>query len=677
MKKNKKNIDSLEEYLEDDPTDELPILSEAALSRIATSGGNAGLGIEETGERPALHMDLEASKAANWTLLNESSSLQRLEDEFQTLQARWSGIEEELRQRDTEVSRLQGEMQARGSAIEALEDELRGTISTRQNLEQSDRGLREAQSRYLKQLETQQQDLQAREAELQHARQELDEARQELAALGEQAAQEQTREHQLQASEAELQRVRQERDVARQELNTLSEQVNQDQTREQELLAQAATQLARAQYLEQVVHSGQQRLQDLETYIEGRRSRWGAVQAACEKQTQEISSLERAAASKEQQLTRHRQAQLQLEQTVFNLERQLAQFHEGSRSAEAETQVLAASLAGRDEELSELTQQLGTQQAAVESMQQQIDDKSSRVEELSAELTKANSELAGTRDDLEATRARAKADDEAFTAERARSEELLEQLAALEHRFEDAKQELVNRTEHISGLDEAAAEQAQSLACAGDELLALKADKQRLADVVQARDTKVSELQAQMQGFEAQREVMNAEIDEQRETIAALESELKTKTATIANIGRDLDKLGDLEARIQRLDAMMAMTTDPVSKDEESTQITRVMVAINGERAVKYPLYKSLMTIGRGPDSDIQIRRQYISRCHAKLLTEQGETYIEDMGSKNGVVVNAARIKRHKLRNGDLVDLGKIQFKFIDLLAHDSAEGSA
>ena len=72
------------------------------------------------GERPALQLASTQTDPEGWTLISESGSLQRLEDEFQTLQARWTGIEEELRQRDTEVSRLEQEMHARATAIEAL-----------------------------------------------------------------------------------------------------------------------------------------------------------------------------------------------------------------------------------------------------------------------------------------------------------------------------------------------------------------------------------------------------------------------------------------------------------------------------------------------------------------------------------------------------------------------------
>ena len=132
---------------------------------------------------------------------------------------------------------------------------------------------------------------------------------------------------------------------------------------------------------------------------------------------------------------------------------------------------------------------------------------------------------------------------------------------------------------------------------------------------------------------------------------------------------RDLARIGELEARIRELDSMMPRSLQPeTAQTDAEREITRVMVATSGERALKYPLYKSTMTIGRSADSDIQIRRQYISRHHARLCTEKGDTYIEDLGSKNGVLVNASPITRKRLRNGDVVDLGTMQFKFIDLL---------
>jgi pSer/pThr/pTyr-binding forkhead associated (FHA) protein len=46
------------------------------------------------------------------------------------------------------------------------------------------------------------------------------------------------------------------------------------------------------------------------------------------------------------------------------------------------------------------------------------------------------------------------------------------------------------------------------------------------------------------------------------------------------------------------------------------------------------------------------------------IVTEDDSTRIVDWGSKNGVFVNATRIKEQILRNGDIVTIGTADFKF-------------
>ncbi len=39
---------------------------------------------------------------------------------------------------------------------------------------------------------------------------------------------------------------------------------------------------------------------------------------------------------------------------------------------------------------------------------------------------------------------------------------------------------------------------------------------------------------------------------------------------------------------------------------------------------------------------------------------------IEDIGSKNGFKVNSVAVKRHNLRHGDVIGIGKLRFMFVD-----------
>jgi hypothetical protein len=93
--------------------------------------------------------------------------------------------------------------------------------------------------------------------------------------------------------------------------------------------------------------------------------------------------------------------------------------------------------------------------------------------------------------------------------------------------------------------------------------------------------------------------------------------------------------------------------------------------------ASKCPLDKSVVTIGRGRFNDIQISTRCVSRSHARIVTNDSDAIIEDLNSKNGITVNGHSVKLMQLRNGDVVGLDKISFKFVDLMADDTDDRGA
>jgi len=67
--------------------------------------------------------------------------------------------------------------------------------------------------------------------------------------------------------------------------------------------------------------------------------------------------------------------------------------------------------------------------------------------------------------------------------------------------------------------------------------------------------------------------------------------------------------------------------------------------------------------VGRGPDNDLQIIEQSISRKHAKLLFSEGCVFIEDVGSQNGTQINGHPISSHfqvEVKEGDFISLGSV-----------------
>jgi pSer/pThr/pTyr-binding forkhead associated (FHA) protein len=105
---------------------------------------------------------------------------------------------------------------------------------------------------------------------------------------------------------------------------------------------------------------------------------------------------------------------------------------------------------------------------------------------------------------------------------------------------------------------------------------------------------------------------------------------------------------------------------------EQQGPASRVLVLLDPERPIKYPLFKETMTIGRADIADIQIKNDFLSRLHARVVSTAAGVSIEDAESKNGIRVNAKTVTRQTLRHGDVVDMGRLRFRFIDTAADDA-----
>lgn len=108
---------------------------------------------------------------------------------------------------------------------------------------------------------------------------------------------------------------------------------------------------------------------------------------------------------------------------------------------------------------------------------------------------------------------------------------------------------------------------------------------------------------------------------------------------------------------------------DSATKSRAATshaRVSRVLVYLDHDTPIKYPIYKNVMTIGRSEQADIQVNSDFISRVHARLVSTEDSVILEDVDSKNGIKVNSKLTNRHPLRHGDVIGLGKLRFTFID-----------
>lgn len=93
--------------------------------------------------------------------------------------------------------------------------------------------------------------------------------------------------------------------------------------------------------------------------------------------------------------------------------------------------------------------------------------------------------------------------------------------------------------------------------------------------------------------------------------------------------------------------------------------MARLILTHEGAVIREYQLNKDRTTVGRKPHNDIHLEDPTVSGEHAVFLKLQ-HFYVEDMGSTNGVVLNGKRVTKRQLNTGDIVRIGRHEFKFVD-----------
>lgn len=72
------------------------------------------------------------------------------------------------------------------------------------------------------------------------------------------------------------------------------------------------------------------------------------------------------------------------------------------------------------------------------------------------------------------------------------------------------------------------------------------------------------------------------------------------------------------------------------------------------------------MSLGRRPGSDIFLDNLAVSGNHATIFTVGNDSFIQDLNSTNGTLVNNKRIAKHHLANGDEIVIGKHSLTYVD-----------
>lgn len=94
--------------------------------------------------------------------------------------------------------------------------------------------------------------------------------------------------------------------------------------------------------------------------------------------------------------------------------------------------------------------------------------------------------------------------------------------------------------------------------------------------------------------------------------------------------------------------------------------MAKLILSLDGRVIKDFQISKERMTIGRKPHNDIQIDNLAVSGEHAMIMTILNDSFLEDLGSTNGTMVNGKAVKKHFLQPDDVVEIGKYKLRYIN-----------
>jgi pSer/pThr/pTyr-binding forkhead associated (FHA) protein len=105
--------------------------------------------------------------------------------------------------------------------------------------------------------------------------------------------------------------------------------------------------------------------------------------------------------------------------------------------------------------------------------------------------------------------------------------------------------------------------------------------------------------------------------------------------------------------------------------------MAKLILSLDGTVMKEVPLDKERLTIGRRPSNNLQIENLAVSGEHALIVTILNDSFLEDLGSTNGTLVNGVPIKKHILQHNDVIEIGKYKLKYLGEMVAAVGQGAA
>jgi chromosome segregation ATPase len=427
--------------------------------------------------------------------------------------------------------------------------------------------------------------------------------------------------------------------------------------------------------------AGEQRTA-LQSELSSTRSNYDTARSRSESQAAELSALKAERNLLKQRATA---AEFDLAQWRARGER----YRETLQSLEGRRGLYDGMIAEREAHISTLEQNAATRERLVgareEDLRIAVRGQEERVRELDAQRTRADAAAATARERIAALESETRAREESLRELRTQSEESLRELRTQSGARENELNATLQREQRHGAEVEAQRTKLEADAAAARERIGvLEAETRRQGEALdalraqtQAREQELNTaLRSEQQRsgeLESARAASASEAATARERIAALESETaqqaESQRELRVQLGAVRESLAQRNALIERVEAEAASSVAMLGNIQHNLEHmgneeqAHLFARTDGDTGIVHLLGRRT-TMGRTPDNDVRIDAEFISRHHAVALRAGAKTVIEDLNSTNGTYVNGQRINRRTLKDGDLVTLGKTEFRY-------------
>lgn len=178
------------------------------------------------------------------------------------------------------------------------------------------------------------------------------------------------------------------------------------------------------------------------------------------------------------------------------------------------------------------------------------------------------------------------------------------------------------------------------------------------------------------------RSQVEAKIVEKQKEILKLENDINLLSLKIHEKKKELLEFEKAEKKLHKRklvfsEAIAKEKSINLSEEElalienrkSQTENTAFLSLVIGENTKKIEIVAD-MILGRGRDCDFVIHDATVSRNHAKIIKKDNEFFIQDLGSKNGIILNMKKLEPNateKLVDNSVIIIGssKLSFHFV------------